>query len=155
MPISHKRKSLKHKGKKSRKRSNRNHRNKKTKKFLKNMRGGVINSSSTFDDIKIGDKFKSSYSGKIMRITDKNLDPSMEKPNITFMDVDTNTSADMPFYHFKNLFERQLFVPYITTPQSLSSLAATKVKKMFSLTDIKNLRDNGYIDENIYIILTT
>ena len=118
----------------------------------------MLNSNSTFDDIKIGDKFKS-YTGKIRKITGKNLEDNMEKPNITSMEVETETIGSMPFSHtipfshFKDLFVKKLYVPYITTPQSLSSLAANEVKKKLSLQEINNLYVNGYIDKNTYEIL--
>ena len=154
MPVSHKRKSLKHKAKKSSKNSHRNHRNKKTKKSLKNMRGGVIKSDPKFEDIEIGDKFIRTYNSifpdKIMEITGIDSYNYMTTPNITVREVGTKNIVAMQFSEFKNLFARKIYVPFIRNPQSLSSLAATKVKKMFYPDNIENLREEGVIDQNTY-----
>lgn len=123
MPVSHKRKILKHKAKKSSKRSHRNHRNKKTKKSLKNMRGGVLNSNSTFDDIKIGDTFINGETGETLHIYDKiKNDDNYKTATISYRNKDNTSGATLPYDDFILLFKNGTFLsPKILSFNSMNN----------------------------------
>ena len=112
----------------------------------------MLTSTSTFDDIKIGDKFKSVYNGNILHISAKNSPIFPRQPNITFMNETNTGGSTSSFTDFKDLFVRKEFVPYITTPQSLSSLSAAKVKQTLTKKEIADLE--GIIDRRSYQMIT-
>ena len=111
----------------------------------------MLTSNLTFDDIKIGDKFKSN--NNILHISNKQENYEIYRADtITFTDKDNTFRTISRYECFKQSFVDGLFIPYITTPQSLSSLAAAKVKQTLTKTKIADLE--GTIDKLSYQMIT-
>ncbi len=113
----------------------------------------MLTSNPKFDDIKIGDWFKYVYTGKILFISNKQEEYEKYRADtITFTDKDNTYYTISRYECFKQNFVDGSFIPYIATPQSLSSLAAAKVKQTLTKNKIADLE--GTIDKLSYQMIT-
>ena len=69
----------------------------------------MLNSNSTFDDIKIGDTFISGETGETLRISDKNKE-NFPTPNITFTNENNTGGATSSYDEFIKLFKNGQFL---------------------------------------------
>ena len=80
----------------------------------------MLNSSSIFNDIKIGDTFISGETGETLRISDKNPNNFLEKPNITFTNENNTDGATSSYDEFIKLFKNEKFLYH--SPGSTSNI---------------------------------